>query len=446
MNESSLHGRRRIALSFGLAAALFFLGPFRLFEFSAWDFEALISNLSWDFNPYADEGWYANPDWIPWGRALILYAGAPLLIFALARFFGGFLEKGPPILARLPRRWKIVLAVPSSILYAGFAFAQAYAIPIPLSVEAFWWIEWYDHVAPAMEWIRTESPFLLFPGLLAAGVWLVYYAFRTMPADGKASRAAEGLRTAFSVVALPFLLLIAVVAIVTGPRAVRLFAEGGLSAFENKCFGCHAESLPLYLIKTPAEWRRTMATHRDIENLALTEDEENEITDFLLAMRSYSDKETFQTRCLRCHLTDFVRWEDRTPDDWAAVTARLAQWSPYYYRRDVREQVVAYLSRTRSDQPSTFGLDDKTYADFMRVGSACSSCHGVSLQAERYRNADQAEILDMVRRMNVKFADPFPDEKLEDVAATYRGLIQDPVLLKELFPHDQPVEGSVLPW
>jgi len=414
---------------------MYFLIPFRFARILALDYEALVINLQ-----RAHQG---ALDFLPWGRFLLLYAAAPLFIL----FFAGWLYRmlarrgrlENPLLDMSPAR-RFGLGLAAFAPFAAFCVPLGHALSVWTSVEAFWWIQWYDNIAPAMNWIRVQGPPFFLPGALAGGLVLIRFA---MPKTGGASLV---IRTARILIGIVFLLALAPVFAVSILHGTRLAVAPGLSVFAKNCGECHTRSRPLYFIKTPVEWRRTVTRMKEREEVPISEDEKEDVIAFLSGMRSFSDRWTFRTRCQRCHVTDSRHRRERRPEDWEAIAERIARHSPYYYRPDVRDQLVGYLAESRSSPGTTLGLPPADYERYRDFGRVCSACHSLSRQAEKYGDAEADQITELVRRMGRKMPKSFSAEEIADLAGTYRQIVPDTPLFDMLFPHDRPVLQGGLPW
>jgi len=229
-------------------------------------------------------------------------------------------------------------------------------------------------------------------------------------------------------------------------HGLRVVAAPGRSILEQTCDRCHRRTRPLYFIKTPAEWRRTVTRMKEFEKAPLDDEQKEDVIAFLGGMRSFSDAWTFRTRCQRCHVSSYLGWDDRDPKDWAAIVDRVGRWSPYYYKQDVRGQIKAHLTATRGEQGATGGLDRATYERYHRVGRLCSPCHSISRSRERFSGKDLAAITRLVTDMRDKMVTRFPRAEIRDLATTYKELLDRPELLPRLFPHDRLVKEGGPPW
>ncbi|MCZ7582611.1 MAG: hypothetical protein M5R36_04340 [Deltaproteobacteria bacterium] len=431
-----------------VTAALTLLFPYRFSRILALDLEAYL------YNQY--QFYLLMPqEWADWGRLAVRYAAVPyalLLIAALIYKASARVWSAENPLAAIPRRtarW-MGAAVLAPVLAASWLYAQA--LSMWLAVEAFWWIEWYAAIYPTMEQILYSGPIFVTPGIVTFSILFLLWAWPRAAVDERHSFVLRALRGAFVVIALPFL-----AAVLAGStHAARVYTAPGIDTFENRCEQCHARSQPLYYIKTPAEWRRTvdrMANYNlpplyegpEDAVLPFTQTEKEEALLFVTAMRSFSDRWTFITRCVRCHTVDRFGWENRRPEDWARITGRIARWSPYYYRPDVRDQIVHHLTATYSDSEATHGLDREQYERWMRLEARCASCHSLSLEADRYRKASAKELDDMVARMEERMTTPLTDRERTEIVQSYKEAIADPDVFDRVFPHDRPTEGETAP-
>jgi len=433
-----------------ISLVLTFFLPFRFARFLALDFETLVINLAGDWDLISPKNWYVNLDWIPAGKFLILFGALPLFLVITAGFGYRLIARFRPVknpFADLPARARTRLALLLLPPFAAFCVPFSLAFSVWLSVETFWWIQWYERIEPTMSWLRTFAPWSVGLGTALLGIWALRFSLpKTKNPPGGPFLLRVGVRLACTVPVVLILAAFAPSAILGAVHASRLATVPGRGVFEAKCGSCHDLVLSLYYIKTPIEWRRTIDTQINVEKVKLTPKEKEDVIKFLVGMRSFSDEWTFRTRCRRCHVTSYRKWEKRPPEDWAAIAKRHANWSPYYYRPDVRNQIADHLGRTRSRPDATLGLDAKTYAEFQEVGRACSACHSISIEAERYRGAGEADVRRMIERMSGKTARPMSESEIEKSAASYLELISDPLRFDHLFPHDRPVLEGGPPW
>lgn len=410
-----------------VSAVVYFIFVLPFLRIAALDFEALIFNLY--SMSLVDEAI------APYGRAAILFGAAPLFIIGLAGIFYRFFRCEIP-LKTLSVGLKAVLG---SILYVAFlVFSLAFSVAaaVWISVETVWWIEWIDDVRPAVNDILIQSPpviFLLFAGF---GLVILFAAFgkrspdpKKIKDEKKLAKIAKAFFTSF------FILAMACIAAGSLFHAFKPASSFGISTFENKCGQCHLRSRPLYFIKTPSQWERTVTRMKDFEKAPIDKSEKKNILSLLTGMRSFSDAWTFRTRCKRCHGDSF---EKRKPDEWAKIVKRVGRYSPYYYEKDVQDQVAAHLGEVKSDPRQTFGLTEPSYERFHALADICLDCHSVSRDADMYREADTATVAAMIERMSIKLNRPLTGAEIDSATFTYSEMIGDPEKFDKLFPHDKP--------
>lgn len=420
------------------AAAFYFLVVFRAARIIALEAEALAVNL---FKMHEISGVFA-----PWAVFFARYGAAPLSIIVIAsiiyRLAGRRISQGNP-LRNQSSVAKVVLGFITLSFFAAFCIPFAYAMAIWFAVEAFWWIEWYQGIRPTMDAILFTSPYFIAPVFALFGLVLVRFCFAAKKEKSDRRKPVIAFfgfffKTAAALIVLATILLTAG----AGLHLSRIGAAPGLGTFENKCGQCHARSRPLFFVKTPAEWKRTITRMKEFEKAPINEKETEKIIQFVTGMRSFSDKWTFNTRCLGCHVSDYSDWEKRTPEDWATIVDRIAQWSPYYYRKEVKDQVVNHLSQTTSKKGATLGLDRERYESYRKVGTTCTACHSLSRAKEKYGQKSLEEVAKLVDRMNDKMPNPIMPFEISFYTQMYKDLISDEKLLKKLFPHDMPVNGN----
>ena len=313
------------------------------------------------------------------------------------------------------------------------------ALSVWYTAEVFWWIQWHDNVRPVLEQVRQLTPRLVIPALLFAGASLTFVAL------GPAGRW-RWLRVLRWSIGVAGALVGAALTLVSGVHGWSASMAPGQRVLETKCGACHVRSRPLFYTKTPAQWRSTVTRMRQVEGAKLSDQQAEELLAFLVGGRSFSDAWTFRTRCQRCHGARTYGWERRTPDDWARIAARLARWSPYYHRKPIQDQVVAHLTRTRSDATATLGLPKEKYDAYQQVERTCSQCHSLSWNAARVQAMDEQAVRDLVWRMVKKNASGWDDHRVNKLAREYRQLLNDPETLDRLFPHDRPVRQGGIKW
>ena len=383
-----------------------------------------------------------------WCRLALRVGSIPLAVPVLLRLVlwavprAGSWER---LLGRVPLALKLLWGVLLLAIHAAFCVPLAVALSVWLSVEAAWWIQWYQNIPPMMGQIFDYSVFVALPGMWALAPLVLLFQL-SRPPTGKAGVARWALRGLAALWLLVALAALGPCLLGGGAHALQVVTAPGRSILESTCDGCHARTRPLYFIKTPAEWRRTVTRMKEFEKAPLSSDDKEDVLAYLGGMRSFSDAWTFRTRCQRCHVTSYLGWDDRDPKDWAAIVDRVARWSPYYYKQDVRDQIKAHLAATRAEQGSTLGLDRATYQRSWKVGKICSSCHSISRSSKRYRGKDLETIRRLVSDMRHKMVTRFDRGQIKSVAAAYKALLDDPELLSRLFPHDQLIKEGGPSW
>ena len=425
-------------LAFSVALAAYGVLLWQLLPALALDLEALI------VNSFPDHQHKDTAIW--WSHLILRYGSIPLGLPLLARLLLWAVPRAGSwagLLGRIPLPLKLLWALILLILYGVFCAPLALALSVWLSVEAYWWIQWHQNIHPLLDRVLDYSLYIALPGLLLLLPFLVRFHLWGPPKKG--SRARVWVVRGLSALLLLAALALLAPAILGGSvHASRVALTPGRTILENTCNKCHVRTRPLYFIKTPAEWRRTVTRMKEHEKAPLSKAQKEDVLAFLGGMRSFSDAWTFRTRCQRCHVASYLGWEDRDPQDWAAIVNRISRWSPYYYKKDVQDQIVALLKTTRSTAGSTLGLDRQTYQRLWKVGQVCSSCHAVSREVGRYKG-DEA-ITRLVTDMREKMVSPFDREKIPSFAASYKELISDVERLHKLFPHDRLVQQGGPPW
>jgi len=403
----------------------------------ALDLESLVYNLAEDHTARV------NTSELALDIALIHWALAPIFLLVTTRALYALFTRWRPILSPLASGPVWVRALLAMVAAAGvFAFAEpgARALSVRYMAEVFWWIQWSDNVQPAMEWVRAQTPTLIYPALGVTACFLLWLSLRSHPRGARL----RWLRRTF--IAATGFLLLAFWGFAGAGQATAAASSGGQALFMDQCGACHSRSRPLFRIKSPDEWRRTVTRMRELEGAELTEAEAEKVISYLSTTRAFSDAWTFRTRCQRCHGLKSLSWEDRPPKDWTRIAERLARWSPYYYRQPVREQLVAHLSRTAASDGPPLGLEETRYRAYQELDRRCGVCHSIGWNASRYRGMDEQVVAAMVRRMLKKNNAALTDSEVKRLSRDYQAVIKDRSLFERLYPHDLPLKTEPLKW
>jgi len=426
---------------------LYLLVPFRAARFLSLDFESWLVN-QYNVDARVDVAWVAPAGW------LLALGAAPLFVLALSAFGWRRLARRTSFrdpLHGLPGRVRTAAVVAVLLPFALHLAPLSLALAVGLAVEVFWWIQWHGNTQPTMELVLTRAPPVI------AGCAAVFGTLTAVWALPPATRAPSRLGSLARAGARALWLLTVAALLLSSFHGLRFFGAPGRDAFIDRCHQCHVRAEALYYVKTPAEWKRTVERMKDYEYPPLYADETDaieQVTDedealvvpFLCGMRSFSDAWTFRTRCQRCHGWGTRHWESRPVDNWERIPERIARWSPYYYRADVRDQVTNHLVATRGNDSITFDLEPPLYESFVDLEETCGACHSVTREFERYRRADDATRQELVQRMGARMDPPLDDAAVEELAERWTMFISDTALMVRLFPHDQPVREEGLPW
>jgi mono/diheme cytochrome c family protein len=411
------------------------------------DLEALVYNTYLDWTTDYGQRWYARLRWIPGLRAALVGGlgcyGAILLYAALFRFLS--LAAGQtqfePFETPGWRRAALILGGLSGLVAL---FPLTLALALSAAVEVYPWIEWHRTVDPLMELIHGPGTWLLLPSLALAGFLLLKWS--TAHEGSPWRRPLSLQRPARLLIVLPLMILLtpaAVISPVAATRAARAVPElDGLEVFARECAACHERALPLYFVKSPSEWSETVRTHREVEGVQLSEAEAEQLQSFLEGMRSFDDSWTFRTRCQNCHGTSWRQWEPRSEDEWRAIGARLARWSPYFYNEPTLQQITRHLVTQKGEENNSRGLEPQLLERLQAVYNECDDCHSVSYEAARYLDASSSELRSMLERMGQKLAEPYTQQELDQLVDDYSELISSPARFDQLFPHDRPEDSG----
>jgi len=440
--------RLRVHLLAWGAAVVAWLVWDRFGQVLARDVEALIENLVRDWTTDYAQAPYARTDVITPFRLAARFGPVPLLLVAVAGTMYRLTadSDGYHPLSRLSGRAKGLLAVATLGTFAVAAFPLGLGLSVWVAVELYWWLEWYGDMDPTMLWVHEKAPWLLLPGVLTAGVAAFVFALSESPDPvlKKKRRRSTTRRLVRYAAAVP-LSVLAIGGVFGAAHASRV-SNVGAEVHADRCGRCHERALPLYYVKAPDAWRRTVATHVDVERVELTTEERTELTEFLSSNRSFSDHWTFRSRCQGCHGSTWREWEPRSVQDWQGIVTRMGWWSPYFYRADVGAQLTRFVA-VEGLIDNTGGLLDLDAAEATKVRDVvtyCGFCHSVTYEAERYATEDADEVRRMVVRMNDKIhlGLRMDEATIDRITEDYSRLIQDLDRFDRLVPHDRPELGT----
>jgi len=415
----------------------------------ALDYTTLLHNL--ELQNY--DTYVVDPAWLTWGVAALKLGSLPLVLLVVAaplyRLAARRSGRVSPIAALSPRaRAGLFMAVLAPFLL--FCVPLCVALAVGLAAEAYWWIQWYSNREPIMELITYKVPPLLAVGPALTGAVAAYLSLRNKRRGPRRSFQVRLALAGVHVTVILALLATTPMALASLVHTSRFALQAGTaSTFQETCGQCHAPTRPLHFVKTPEEWRRLVTKMKVTMKASLEPGQQEEIADFLVGMRSFSDSWTFRTRCLRCHGASHKDWKKRPAKEWALLVDRVARTSPHYYQPPVTRQIKAHLA-AKFSPPAGEELTPAIpggSASLTRMIKACTGCHYLSRGVERYQEAGQQEVRAMVRRMGARMTPrPPPADELRDMADRYRWIIQDPERLKRLVPHDEPEREGDLPW
>ena len=426
-------------LPVGAAAGLYLILARPVLQVLALDLESLMYNLA------EDHAARVNIQALTLDTARIHWALAPLFLLVATRAAYALLARWratPSPLWSGPIWVRALLALVAAAGVLLFAEPGARALSVRYMAEGFWWVQWSGNVQPAMEWIRAQTPTLVYPALAISACFILWISLRPPPA--RRSRRLRWLRRA--TLGGTGLLLVLFWSAAGGGQATAAALSGGQGLFLERCGACHSRSRPLFRVKSPAEWRRTVTRMRELEGARLTPDEAEKVNSYLTATRAFSDAWTFRSRCQRCHGIKTLTWANRPPEDWARIAERLARWSPYYYRLPIREQIVSHLSRASASDGPPLDLEESRYSAYKELDRRCGVCHSLGWNADRYRNMDEQGVAAMVRRMLKKNNARLTPAEAASLTRDYQAAIKDQGLFNRLFPHDLPMRTERLKW
>jgi hypothetical protein len=410
----------------------------------AGDVEALIENLVRDWTTDFSQAPYARAALVAPFRAAVRFGPVPLWCVVVAgtvyRLSAG--EEGDHPLSRLGRGAKLCVGALTLGPFAAAAFPLGLGLSVWVAVELYGWLEWYGDVDPTMLWIHEVAPWLLLPGVATAGVAGLVFALSESPDPVlKKRRRRSRIRRLARIAAVVPLAPLAVAGVLGGAHAQRV-SRVGADVHEARCGRCHERALPLYYVKAPDEWARTLTTHVSGVGVELAPAERDVLLTFLTSNRSAPDGAAFSARCGGCHGTTWRGWSPRTESDWDGIVGRIAQWSPYWYRADVRAQLLRFLAAqglVRTDD-GLLDLAPPAAAEVRELVRLCGFCHSVSYEAARYAAAPPDEVRRMTARMNDKLhlGLRLDDGELEAITRIYARWIAEPGRWDHLVPHDRP--------
>ena len=421
------------ALGVSTSAVVLVLVAHPLLRMAALEVETVVVNL---FEQQA-----ISLDLLPLLRSLTLLAPLPWLgVVALAfgyRFATWSGAENP--LLRLSARQLRALQLVSFFLFVLGSLPLAVALAAWIALEAYEWVEWLYNLNPTMELIFALVPPLFLPGSWLLSWRLSRWALGLQPeqsSPGRLGRALQPLVHSLGALCLTGTLVVSCAA---APQMGRIVTAPSSHSFETNCGGCHFRSAALNFKKTPASWSASLATMQELAGGAIPEDELAEVEAWLLAVRTRSPSNVFETRCVRCHGLSHRSWESRSREDWSMLVDRISRWSPVFYGTELEDVLTDELSRRYGEETADLGLGAEQWERSMEVARRCSPCHSMSWNADRYREEGLPAAVSLVRRMNQKMVDPIREDEVEDVARDYLELISDPERFKRLFPHDRPL-------
>ncbi|MCP4868143.1 MAG: hypothetical protein GY898_05445 [Proteobacteria bacterium] len=412
------------------------------------DVEALIENLVRDWTTDYTQAPYARTDFIEPFRLAARFGPVPLLLTAAAgtmyRLTAG--ENGDHPLSRLSGKQKLLVTAATLGPFAAAAFPLGLGLSMWVAVELYWWLEWYGDMDPTMLWIHENAVWLLLPGVATSGIAALVFALSESPDPVlKKKRRRSRTRKLLRWVAAVPLSVLAVGGLFGAAHASRV-SNVGAEVHADWCGRCHERALPLYYVKSPDAWARTVETHVDIERVELTPEKRARLTEFLTSNRSFSDHWTFRSRCQGCHGSTWRAWEPRSVADWQGIVTRMGWWSPYFYRADVGAQITRFVAAEGliDNSGGLLDLDAEAATKVRDVVKYCGFCHSVTYEAERYAKEDADELRRMVVRMNDKIhlGLRMDEATLDRITKDYSELIQDIDRFDELVPHDRPELGT----
>jgi hypothetical protein len=173
---------------------------------------------------------------------------------------------------------------------------------------------------------------------------------------------------------------------------------------------------------------------RERNGAPVSDAQAEEVLDWLISYRSFSDSWMFRAKCLRCHGVHHLTKTPRTAEEWSDIVDRVAWLSPFAYRVDQRDQVKAHLADALSvPVPEPGSVDHESYVMRRDLRAACNPCHSISLIFED-GVLDDANA--MVARMSRKDPKLVPEDRIDDFAEAVKALAKDPDEFDRLFPHD----------
>ena len=218
------------------------------------------------------------------------------------------------------------------------------------------------------------------------------------------------------------------------------FPIGGGLLKEN-CTHCHNPYRAFHYVKEPEQWRVTVNRMRNLEGAPVSEEKAERIIHYIQKKSSYSDAYLFRAKCLRCHSRGRIAVTPRTADEWRLIIDRAQRHSPYAFRTEWKRKIEQYSERmlaaplAASENQEREALETKIL--FERT---CGACHRLNLV--QTASGSQADISEVIRRMETKAPARFAEVDQERLATFVIGLDKAPDVFNHQFPHDQKVEAA----
>ena len=337
-------------------------------------------------------------------------------------------------------------------------------------------------VAALEPYIQSENGFLglqLFLTLAARifffpfGLWFGYRLFRrfglfllsryfgiaigkknpAQPAPAAATNPffIKAFRVAWRIPVWGYLMVCIAILLVEIPVSMVFFAKtlahpSGAVSFLFRCSPCHSLVRPLNNNMTVQLWNQTLDRMEFyLQQTGQTESMSNrqQISDFLLATRSYSDRRLLRSKCTSCHGSFSLSDKKRTLEQWDQVMDRIQRQHPFFITVDQKDQLVASIGKnTRYTKLVPKAGMDAYQTDRQRIffERKCGLCHTLSIVLQPYlQHKDWKPILE---RMGHKTPHFLSLEQALSLAPLIEDLRLDPEAFASEFPHATMPEKS----
>lgn len=204
-------------------------------------------------------------------------------------------------------------------------------------------------------------------------------------------------------------------------------------AFSSTCSQCHSLFRPLNYNLTASIWETTvkrMARHASVLGVSFPTEKQENIVEFLCAIRSYSSGQLVRSKCYRCHTPFRIFSRRRCRIEWTLLIDRIQRQNPFYITERQADEIVNELARKHNltrDDPPTGTESFKQLQRKVSFERKCGTCH--TLDIIFLPDPLDGEWGTILFRMGGKA----PDVLSRDEALSYTGFIAELLAHKEGF-------------